>query len=114
MIHAVSPVSAFSSAGAAGASCAATSCTLSAVHPAAMTRQIRRTGTIFFILLIADSIGCILSSPGQDEVFFDLRHHVLSGSQWLSHATFSAAVGTSPPSEQILLLFLSAEPVVGL
>jgi hypothetical protein len=55
--QAVSPVSAFNAAGAAAAaSCAATFCTLRAVHPATMTRQIRRTGRILFILLIAESI----------------------------------------------------------
>src|SRR5688572_26791362 len=69
-IHAVSPESAFSGAGAASAAgaCAATSCTYSAVPPASMRRQIRRTGRIFFMLLISNDIVVSFHPLAEDEV----------------------------------------------
>jgi hypothetical protein len=75
MIHAVSPVSAFSGAAAAGAvsaagACAAISCTNGATPPTNMTvRQIRTTGRNFFILLIiCDDIFVSFHPLVQDEV----------------------------------------------
>jgi hypothetical protein len=55
-----------SGAGAAGA-CAAASCAYRAAPPANMTRQIR-TGRIFLILLICDSIIASFHPLVQDEV----------------------------------------------
>jgi hypothetical protein len=78
--QAVSPVSIFGGAGAAAASgaaaagasgaagaCAAASCTYRAAPPANMIRQIR-TGRIFLILLIIDSIITSFHPLVQDEV----------------------------------------------
>src|ERR1700686_5060135 len=55
-----------SGAGAAGA-CAPTSCAYRATPPANMARQVR-TGRIFFILLICDSIIASFHPLVQDEV----------------------------------------------
>jgi hypothetical protein len=87
--QAVSPVSIFGGAGAAAASgagaagasgagaggaCATASCAYKAAPPANMTRQ-TRTGRIFLILLICDSIIASFHPLVQDEVvneFFEL------------------------------------------
>src|SRR6185295_345489 len=107
-------------ASAGAASSAATYCTESAVHPATMTRQIRRTGRIFFILLIADSIFASFHPLVRTRLSIRqyVGRNVLSGPRWLSHATPSSRLRTGVSIEaygapSYAIFYLSVQAVGG-